>query len=48
MKEKIERFLKLLTQLTKEEADMIEEIVSWDDETRAAYKLAKELFEDGD
>ena len=45
---KIDHFLKLLPQLTKEEADLIETVVKWDDETRAAFMFAKRIFEEED
>lgn len=49
MKEQIEKFLEVLPYISKEQADDILEIVNWDAETRAAYKLAKRIFdEDGD
>ena len=48
MKEKIQKFLQLLLTLTKEEADQVEEILNWDSETKAAFLLAKQLFEEED
>lgn len=48
MKEKIDKFLKYFTTITKEESDYIEEILKWDDETRAAFLFAKRMFEDED
>ncbi len=38
--------MKLLPTLTKEEADFILEIVQWDAEKRAAFILAKQMFEE--
>ncbi len=46
MKEKIDKFIKYFTTITKEESDFIEDILKWDDETRAAFVLAKRIFED--
>ncbi len=46
MKEKIESFLELLPDLTKEEVEFIVEILSWDDETKIAFRMAKKLFEE--
>lgn len=46
MKEKIEKFLKFLSSISKEEADYIEEILSWDGETKIAFKMAKRIFEE--
>lgn len=48
MKKLIDQMLELLPQLTKEEADSIEEILKWDDDKKAAFILAKKLFEDED
>ena len=48
MKEQIAKFIKLLTELTKEEADFIETVVKWDDEKRAAFMFAKKIFEEKD
>jgi hypothetical protein len=46
MKEKIDKFIKYFTTITKEECDFIESIVNWDDETKAAFKFAKRIFEE--
>lgn len=46
MKEKIEYFLEFLTTLTKEDADIILHVLNWDDETKAAFKFAKQTFEE--
>ena len=46
MKEKIDKFLKYFTTITKEESDYIEEILKWDDETRAAFFFSKRIFEE--
>jgi hypothetical protein len=45
MKDMIEECLDLLLSMTKEEADFIEAIISWDNERRAAFKLAKNLID---
>jgi hypothetical protein len=41
MKEKIDKFIKYFTTITKDESDYIEEILNWDDETRTAFMFAK-------
>jgi hypothetical protein len=46
MKEKIEKFLKVLAELTKDEADLIDMVLKWDNETQAAFRFAKRIFED--
>jgi hypothetical protein len=46
MQEKIDKMLDILTQLTKDEADFIEQILNWDDETRIAFRLAKFILEE--
>ncbi len=43
--QKMDKFMSIFPTLTKEEADYIAEIVEWDQETRAAFKLAKTSFE---
>lgn len=48
MKDQIEKFMELFTTVTKEEADYIEEILKWDQDKKAAFLLAKRLFEDKD
>lgn len=46
MEEKIHKFIKYFTTITKEECDYIEEILKWDDETKAAFFFAKRIFEE--
>ena len=46
MQKHIEFFLELFPQLTKEEADLIENVINWTNEKKMAYKLAKSLFEE--
>ena len=46
MQEKIRKFLEYFTTITKEECDYIESILSWDDETRAAFMFSKRMFEE--
>lgn len=46
MKEKIEKFIEYFTTITKDQCDYIEEILKWDDETKAAFFFAKEIFEE--
>lgn len=48
MKEKIDKFIEYFTTITKDEAEYIEEILKWDDETKAAFFFAKKIFEDKD
>lgn len=48
MKKKIEKFLEYFPTITKEEADYIESILRWDDETKAAFMMAKQIFEEKD
>ncbi len=40
--------MKYFTTITKEECDFIQEILRWDDETKAAFKFAKTMFEEKD
>ncbi len=42
----IDKNIEYLTQLTKEEADFIEHILTWDDEQRIAFGFAKRIFEE--
>jgi hypothetical protein len=46
MLEKIDKFIDYFTKITKDEADFIENILEWDDETKIAFRLAKNIFED--
>jgi hypothetical protein len=46
MKEKIDYFLNLFPQLTKDEADLIEKVIGWDPDKKAAFIIAKRIFED--
>ena len=48
IKDHIDFFMKAFTQITKEESDMIEEILKWDSDKKTAFILAKRLFEDKD
>lgn len=43
---KIDFYLEKLSQLTKEEADFISDVLSWNDEDKIAFKLAKRIFEE--
>lgn len=45
MKEKIGEFLQCFTEITQEEADYIESILDWDEETKIAFMMAKRIFE---
>jgi hypothetical protein len=46
MKEELEKMIAYLPKLTKHEADFIEHILKWTDAQRAAFRLAKRIFED--
>ena len=46
MKDKIDKFLELLPQLTKDEADLIYSALTRDDENKMAFRLAKKIFEE--
>lgn len=46
MKDKIEKFVEYLTTITKEDADFIEDVLKWDDESKAAFRFAKRLFDE--
>lgn len=46
MLEKIDKFIDYFTKITKDEADFIENILEWDDETKIAFRVAKNIFED--
>jgi hypothetical protein len=45
MKEKIDKMLLYLTKLTLDEANFIEHVLDWDDETKIAFRFAKKIFE---
>jgi hypothetical protein len=45
MKEKIRAFSDLFPHLTKDYADLIENVIEWDDDLKAAYIVAKRHFE---
>lgn len=42
----IGKFIEFFTKITKEESDNIEDILRWSDESRAAFFLAKRIFEE--
>jgi hypothetical protein len=46
MKDKIDHFLTILSELTKEEAFLIEMALKWDSETQAAFMFAKKIFDE--
>lgn len=46
MKEKIDKFIQYFTIITKEQADFMEDIIKWDDETKSAFMFAKRIFEE--
>lgn len=45
MEERIDYFFNYLTTITRDEADFIYEILTWDAETKYAFIMAKQLFE---
>jgi len=46
MKDRLKRNLEYLTQLTKEEADLIEDVCVWSDDQKFAFLFAKKMFEE--
>lgn len=48
MKEKIQKFIEIFPTVTKEESDAIANILRWDEETKMAFFIAKEIFEESD
>lgn len=46
MKEKIDYFIQYLTTITKDEADFILHVLNWDNDVKAAFKIAKQIFEE--
>jgi len=46
MQKLIDNFLKLFPEITKEEADYIENVLKWDEEKKAAFFFAKRIFEE--
>ena len=48
MNELVEHFLGILPQMTKEQADCVEEVVKWNGEKKAAFIFAKSIFEAND
>jgi hypothetical protein len=48
MKQELDQMFDLLSKLTKDEADFILQVCKWSDEERAAFRLAKSIFEDND
>ena len=46
MKDNIETMLHYLSQLTEEEANFIADILSWSQEDKIAFMLAKKIFEE--
>lgn len=46
MKEKIEHFLSIMCILTKDEADLIAQVCKWEDDAKAAFLFAKNIFEE--
>jgi hypothetical protein len=48
MIEEMKKMMEYLPQLTKDEANLIEHALTWPDEYRAAFLLAKKIFEEED
>jgi hypothetical protein len=48
IQDEIDKFLKYFSTITKEESDFIESILNWDDSTKIAFRLAKNIFENKD
>lgn len=48
LQSKMDKFMEWFPKITKEESDFIAEILTWDNETRAAFSFAKRIFEDKD
>lgn len=46
--ELLDHYMKILPQLTKEEADFVENICKMSDESRSAFLMAKKMFEEND
>ena len=44
MKHLIDLWLKRLPEFTKEEADLIDQVIKWPDDQRMAFGLAKRIF----
>lgn len=44
----VDHFIKLFPKITKEESDYIEDILKWTDVQRAAFMMAKRIFEEKD
>ena len=45
MKKEIDKMIDYLTQLTKEEADLIESVCKWPDEYKVDFCIAKKMFD---
>lgn len=46
--EYIDHFISIFPSMTKEEVDYIENILSWDNDKKAAFIFAKSIFESDD
>lgn len=44
--EKLDHFMSQFPDITKDESDFIASILTWDDETKMAFLMAKQLFEE--
>lgn len=43
---KLDHFMSLFPNITKHESDFISSILQWEDETKMAFLMAKQLFEE--
>ena len=46
--DEIRRCMDYFPKITRDEADYIEEILNWDNERKAAFLIAKQIFEEED
>lgn len=45
--DQIDEFLEIFPTMHKDVADLIYQVINWDDQKKAAFKIAKRIFEDG-
>lgn len=48
IKSMIDHFLDMFPQITKDESNFTAEIIKWDDEKKAAFLFAKQIFEENE
>lgn len=48
MKNELDMMLEYLTKLTKDEADFIVHVLTWTDENKMAFMMARSLFDEKD